>query len=271
MNGTGATRLLRSGFCSLTTCRPGGKLQLWTLSRLVLLLPTPGATNHPREGSQGWNRQLPLWGKAPAPTEMWRCLSIFFLSMEGSIQTSLFSWLRFPQNFLRLCHSHVFGGSNHGDVCCGSKSNPIWRFFFWWRQLDVVEFAFWFLRWVIWAQHPVFFFFLSFHTMEVLDTNKKSLRWSIGNLWTLYGYYSFSIQILILRDQRLINVGVFYMANSSGGHKVCKELLKGEWNHTLFFFPHSPKLSSIQRTHFSKHKNMSGIFFAGRNPFLLLS
>lgn len=162
MSGTGATRLLRSGFCSLTTGRPGGKLQLWTLSCLVLLLPTPGATNHPREGSQGWNRQLPLWGKAPAPTEMWRCLSIFFLSMEGSIQTSLFSWLRFPQNFLRLCHSHVFGGSNHGDVCCGSKSNPIWRFFFWWRQLDVVEFAFWFLLVGDLSTTSCFFLFFEF-------------------------------------------------------------------------------------------------------------
>ena len=67
----------------------------------------------------------PCGGK-PRPQQ--KCGDVFlsfFLSMEGSIQTSLFSWLRFPQNFLRLCHSHVFWGSNQGDVCCGSKSNPI--------------------------------------------------------------------------------------------------------------------------------------------------
>ena len=99
----------------------------------------------------------------------------FFLSMEGSIQTSLFSWLRFPQNFLRLCHSHVFGGSNPGDVCYkGRKNTQFEAHFFLWRQLDVVEFAFWFL--LVGDLSTTSCFFFSFHTMEVLDTNKKSLR-----------------------------------------------------------------------------------------------
>ena len=102
----------------------------------------------------------PCGGK-PRPQE--KCGDVFlsfFLSMEGSIQTSLFSWLRFPQNFLRLCHSHVFGGSNPGDVCYkGRKNTQFEAHIFLWRQLGVVEFAFWFLLVGDLSTTSCFFFF----------------------------------------------------------------------------------------------------------------
>lgn len=68
-------------------------------------------------------------GESPGPNRNVAMSFYLFFVKEGTIETSLFSWLRFPTS-LRLCHSHVFGGFNHGDVCYKGRKNTQFEDFF---------------------------------------------------------------------------------------------------------------------------------------------
>lgn len=194
---------------------------------------------------------------------------LFFVK-EGTIETSLFSWLRFPTS-LRLCHSHVFGGFNHGDVCYkGRKNTQFEDFFFFVEAIGCRRICF-LVSTSGWSEHNILFFFGEFSHYGGIGHKQKVAKMIDRKFMDfIYGYYIFKIHILILRDQRLIDVGVFYMASSSDGHKVCKELLKGGWNHKLYFFPiHLSCLQSNEHI-FQNTKTCPGFSLQGGIPFYFL-